>query len=98
MPVDGSWTITIHSPMGDQRGVLDLAVHDGFLTGNAAAMGTRLELAEGTVDGDRVTFSMRVKRPMPMRLRFDLAVDGDDLHGHVVAGPFGKQQVTGHRA
>lgn len=97
MSVDGTWDITIESPMGAQRAVLELTRDGDAVGGTGRAMGNTMAVTDGAVDDGRVTFAMRVTRPVPMRLRFDLEVAGDEATGHVVAGPFGKQPVTGRR-
>ena len=95
--VSGAWTISINAPQGAQRLVVDLLQQNGSVTGSARAMGNTVEITEGTFGYGRLTFGVRVSRPVPMRLRFDVMVDGDELSGHVVAWAFGKQPVTGGR-
>lgn len=97
MSVDGTWDITIDSPMGVQRAVLVLVREGDAVTGTGRAMGSTMVVTDGSAADGRVTFAMRVTRPVPMRLRFDLQLEDDEATGHVVAGPFGKQPVTGRR-
>lgn len=96
--VDGTWNITLDTPMGKQRSVLELAAEGGTLTGTGRAMGNSMEIRDGRVDGAEVTFGMRVTRPIPMTLTFRLVISGSTLAGEVVAGPLGTQKVTGRRA
>ena len=97
MTVDGNWRITINSPMGAQQAVLELTSEAATVTGTGRAMGNTMDVKDGVLEGSHLTFAMRVARPVPMRLRFDLQIDGDDMTGHVVAGPFGKQPINGQR-
>lgn len=97
MTVDGTWGITISTPMGKQNATVELASDGGTVTGTAKAMGNAMEVQEGRVQDGRLTFATRVTKPLPMTLQFDLAVSGDTLDGHVVAGPMGRQKVTGGR-
>jgi hypothetical protein len=95
---DGTWNVIIETPMGPQQGRLVLETEDGELFGTSEALGDTVEIDEGTVDGDRIGFSIKVKRPIPMTLVFDLAVTVDALAGTVLAGTLGEQKVTGVRA
>ncbi|MGL4178117.1 MAG: hypothetical protein ACRCSN_18835 [Dermatophilaceae bacterium] len=97
MNVDGEWDIKITTPMGAQQATLELATADGAVTGVGRAMGTAVDIADGSVDGDRLQFTMKVKKPMSMTLRFDVEVAADALAGKVKVGPFGQQDVTGSR-
>ena len=56
-------------------------------------MGNTMEVLDGTVDGDNLTFAMQIKRPMTVRMEFNLSVTGE-----VKAGTLGKQKVSGERA
>jgi hypothetical protein len=97
MTVDGTWSITISTPMGKQKATVDLVAQGGTVTGTAKAMGNAMDVQDGRFADDRLTFATRVAKPLPMTLEFDLAVAGDSLDGTVVAGPMGRQKVTGER-
>lgn len=98
MSADGTWNIVLNTPMGKQRSVLELVSEGGRLTGTGRAMGSSMPVQDGTVDGDEITFDMRVGKPIPMTLKFRLTISGTTLEGDVVAGPLGRQKVTGERA
>lgn len=96
--VAGKWNVVIDSPLGKQEGVLDLKTDGSTLMGTSTGGGTTVDIFDGTVDGDRLRFSIRIKQPMPMKLQFNLAVEGESLSGDVKAGILGRQKVTGERA
>ncbi|WP_433550559.1 hypothetical protein ACQP08_21830 [Micromonospora zamorensis] len=98
MSIDGTWNVTIDSPMGKQQGVLDLSTDGDKVTGTGQAMGTTMEVVDGTANGDEATFALDFTRPMPMRLDFRLAVSGDSIAGEAMAGPVGRWNVAGERA
>jgi hypothetical protein len=98
MAVDGKWEITINSPMGAQKAVLDLKSDGAALTGTQAAQGTTQALANGKVDGDKLSWSANITNPMPMTLEFTGAVEGDTLKGSVKAGAFGSFPFSGGRS
>ena len=98
MAIDGNWEITINSPMGAQKAKLELAANGATLTGTQHAQGASQPLANGKVDGDKVSWSANITSPMPMTLEFSGAVEGDTIKGSVKAGAFGSFPFSGARA
>ncbi len=95
--VDGSYDVTIKSPMGDQKAVLTVN-SDGasFIGQMAGGLGT-MEITDGTVDGDNLAWTMDMTVPMPMKLEATASVDGDAISGAVKAGAFGEMALSGTR-
>ena len=98
MSIDGSWKITVNSPMGKQESTLELKAEGGALTGTQGAQGGSQPIKDGKVDGDTVSWSNSITTPFPMTLEFTGQVDGDTLKGSVKAGAFGSFPFTGSRA
>ena len=97
MSVAGSYDCVTKSPMGDQKSVFTVNVDGDTFTGsNAGAMGA-LDVYEGKVDGNTLTWKMDMKVPMPMTLEGTATVDGDALTGTIKAGAFGSMAMTGTR-
>ncbi len=95
--VDGSYDVTIKSPMGDQSGVLTVQSDGDSFTGQmAGGLGT-MEINDGTVDGDSLSWTMDMTVPMPMKLEASASVDGDAISGEVKAGAFGSMALSGVR-
>ena len=95
--VDGSYDCVTKSPMGDQKSVFTVTSDGGSFTGqNAGGMGS-LDVENGKVDGNTLTWKMDMKVPMPMTLEGTATVDGDALTGSVNAGAFGAMPMTGTR-
>ncbi|MGW5546807.1 hypothetical protein [Streptomyces sp. NPDC003998] len=95
---DGTWSITIASPIGPQHGTVDVKQNGAALSGTATAMGSTVDIENGRLEGDRAQFTINMVRPMPMKMDFDLIIDGHALTGGTVAGNFGRMAVTGQRA
>ena len=97
--VAGSWNCLVKSPMGEQNSVMTVTDNgDGTWSGtNAGAMGS-LSCDNGKIDGNKLTWTMDMKVPMPMVLECDATIDGDTLTGGVKAGMFGTSPMTGTRA
>ena len=93
--VDGSYECVTKSPMGDQKSVFTVKSDGDSFTGqNAGAMGS-LDVENGKVDGNKLTWTMNMKVPMPMTLECEATIDGDALTGTIKAGAFGSMAMTG---
>jgi hypothetical protein len=96
--VDGSWNTVTKTPMGDQQAVLTVASSGGTFTGGfVGAMGS-VDVKDGKVDGDTLSWVMDITVPMPLTLTCQATVDGDSITGTVTAGAFGSFPLTGSRA
>lgn len=96
--VAGQWDCVTKTPMGEQRARMTVVPSaDGTFTGISAGPGGELELLDGRIDGQRLTWRMEMKVPMPMTLEGDAAVDGDTISGGIKAGMFGTSPMTGTR-
>ena len=96
--VDGNYECVTKSPMGDQKSVFTVKSDGDSFTGqNAGAMGA-LDVENGKVDGNKLTWTMNMKVPMPMTLEAEATIDGDTLTGTIKAGAFGSMALSGTRA
>jgi hypothetical protein len=100
MSADGKWEISMNTPMGAQAGTLELKEDGAALTGtmSAAAAPDVMEITDGTVDGDDLTWKAALTQPMPITLEFKAKVDGDKISGDVKLGTFGDATFEGTRA
>jgi hypothetical protein len=83
--------------MGDQKSVLTVNVDGDSWTGSNAGQMGALDITDGKVDGNTLTWTMDMKVPMPMKLEGTATVDGDTITGQVKAGAFGTMAMTGTR-
>lgn len=98
MSVAGTYTCVTKTPMGEQQSTFTVNVDGDSFTGqNVGAMGT-MDVIDGKVSGNRLTWKMEMKVPMPMTLDCEATVDGDALTGSVKAGAFGSMAMSGTRA
>ena len=98
MAVDGTWNLTMSTPMGERNATLDLKSSGGTLTGTQGADGNSTEIFDGTVNGDDVTWKVSITDPMPLTLDFSGKVAGDSISGEMGIGPMGSFPFTGTRA
>jgi hypothetical protein len=99
MSVAGSYETVTKSPMGEQKGTLTVTPGaDGttFTGSLAGGLGT-LEVQDGKIDGNTLTWKMDMTMPMPLTLNATATIDGDTLTGNVNAGAFGDMPMNGTR-
>lgn len=98
MSVAGTYDIVTKSPMGDQKGQFTVNVDGDTFTGSVTSPMGSMDAYEGKVDGNKLTWKMDMKVPMPMTLEGEATVDGDAISGQVKAGAFGSMAMSGTRA
>ena len=97
MSVAGTYEVVTKTPMGDQKSDMTIVVDGDTFTGtNSGAMGA-MDLENGKIDGNKLTWSMKMTVPMPMTLEGEATVDGDAITGGVKAGAFGTFAMAGTR-
>jgi hypothetical protein len=97
MAVDGTYEISIQTPMGNQTGTLTLKTNGTDLTGTSEVMGAESPLQNGKVDGDAFDFMVEASTPMgAIELTIKGKVDGDELTGEATS-PFGPAPMSGKR-
>ncbi|QTD57038.1 hypothetical protein [Parasphingorhabdus cellanae] len=95
MSIDGSYDCVTKSPMGDQQSVVTIVTDGDTFTGtNEGAMGS-MELENGKIDGNELTWVMNMTVPMPMKLEGKATVVDGVLTGSVNAGAFGEMAMSG---
>jgi hypothetical protein len=96
--IDGQWDSVAQSPMGEQRSVLTLTSKDdgSFAGTNSGALGS-LDITDGKLLGDQLSFLMELKVPFPMTLTCEAVLSGDTIEGTLDTGAFGKFPVKATR-
>ena len=98
MSVAGTYDCVTKTPMGDQKSKFTVTIDvDTFSGQQAGAMGS-MDVVDGKVDGNKLTWTMNMTVPMPMKLTGEATVEGDAITGTVDAGAFGKMPMSGTRA
>jgi hypothetical protein len=95
--VDGEWDCVTKSPLGEQKSVFTIKTDGNTFTGQQAGQMGSLDVIDGKVDGNKLTWKMDMKVPMPMTLDCSATIEGDTLTGQVGAGAFGSFPLTGTR-
>ncbi|QCI93455.1 hypothetical protein [Novosphingobium sp. EMRT-2] len=98
MSVAGTYDCVTKTPMGDQSSKFTVEVSGDTFTGSNAGPTGTMAVENGKVDGNTLTWQMKMTVPMPMTLDCKATVDGDTLTGSVTAGMFGTFPMNGTRA
>ena len=97
MSADGTWSTTMNTPIGAKNGTMELKTDGASMSGTLTSPQGTIELEDGTVDGDALTWKADITTPMAMTLEFSATVDGDSMSGDVKLGAFGNATFTGTR-
>jgi hypothetical protein len=99
MAVDGTWKLTVNTPMGAQESTLTLKADGATLTGTQSApSGDSGAIMDGKVNGNAVSWKASITKPMALTLEFSGTVNGDAISGSVKLGMFGSSTFSGTRA
>ncbi|MFE4968183.1 hypothetical protein [Streptomyces sp. NPDC056660] len=97
MSAEGTWDLSISTPIGTIRAVTEFRYEDGVLVGTARGAGEEVTLSDVLLEEGRLTWKQAVTKPMRLNLAFALTLDGDTLTGTSRAGRLPSSKVTGRR-
>ena len=98
MSADGTWKLTMQTPIGERKSTLALQSSGATLTGKMIAdEGASTDIYEGKIAGSDASWKADIKNPMPLTLAFTGKIDGDKISGTVSAGAIGSWPFNGHR-
>ena len=93
--IDGQWESVAQSPLGEQRSNLTLTSQgDGSFIGTSSGARGNSDVFDGVINGDQVSFKMKVTSPFPLTLTATGTLAGDTIEGHLDTGAFGKFPMT----
>lgn len=97
----GTWDLSMRSPIGTITATMQFTANNDTCTGTATGKQEKVPLrdvrAETTPDGERITWSQSITKPMRLNLDFDVIITGDRMIGHSRAGRLPRTSVTGTR-
>ena len=99
MSVDGTWELTLDTPVGAQKATLTPTSDGDSLSGKlTGGPGGELEIEDGKVDGNDISYKFKITSPMAIEVEVTATVDGDSISGSAKLGAFGNAKITGNRA
>ncbi|GAA3354115.1 hypothetical protein GCM10017744_010540 [Streptomyces antimycoticus] len=97
MSVEGTWDLSMSTPIGRIKAVAEFRHEDGTLTGTAHGAGEEVPLVDVALEGDQLTWRQAITKPMRLNLAFTMTVDGETMTGTSKAGRLPSSKVTGER-
>ncbi|MFE9007843.1 hypothetical protein ACFYOY_37930 [Streptomyces sp. NPDC007875] len=97
MSIEGTWDLSMSTPIGRIKAVAEFRDEDGTLTGTAHGAGEDVPLTDVALEGDRLTWRQAITKPMRLNLAFTMTVDGETMTGTSKAGRLPSSKVTGER-
>ena len=98
MSVDGTWNMTMTTPLGERKATLTVTSAGSTLTGTLSGEQGSGEIADGKVDGNKLSWKVAIQNPMPLTLEFTGTVDGNAMKGEMGVGFMGSFPFTGTKA
>ena len=98
MAADGTWNVTMDTPMGAQQMTITFVSNGNELSGKLGSPQGEMEFTGGTIDGDNLAWTVAIEQPMPMNIETTATIDGDNITGESKLGSFGTAKITGTRA
>ena len=97
MAVDGSYNITVHTPIGDQKRKLTFKTEGNVLNGTSEDPMVGVAAFTGTVNGNVIEWTENVNTPKGLlKVDFKGTVDGHKISGQSVS-EFGPSPFDGTR-
>jgi hypothetical protein len=91
------WKITMSTPAGPQEMTAHIVRQGNTFSGRIdSPMGSQ-EISNGVATGNALNWVMAVKKPMPLKIVFDVRIDGGEMEGKAKLGMFGTGSLTGVR-
>ncbi len=95
----GKWTTTISTQIGDQAYTYDFKVEGEKLTGRAKSQFGEIEITEGKVKGDEITFVENINFDgNAIRIEYKGKVVGDEIKFTRKVGEFATEEFAAKRA
>jgi hypothetical protein len=99
MSTDGTWKVSMQTPLGERRLTVTLKVAGDTLTGTVIGDGgNTTEIFDGKLSGNNVSFKTSITSPMQLTLQVNGLIAGDKISGTVEARGVGSMPFTGARA
>ena len=95
--MQSKWNITVATPMGERSGVLELCIDGDTLTGSLSDGEHVVALDDGKIQGNRLSWSAKITKPMRLNFKFTATIDADRISGSA-RHMLGSAAFTGMRA
>ncbi len=95
----GKWTTTISTQIGELAYTYEFKAEGEKLTGKAKSQFGDIEITDGKIKGDEITFVENIKfNDMPIRIEYKGKVSGDEIKFTRQVGEFATEDFVAKRA
>lgn len=94
---DGNWDTTIATPVGKLEVKLYIKTISDVIQGTATQGNETIPFMNPVLCDNKLTWSLSITKPMRLNLKFEVAVDGDQMNGIAKAGLLPASKLTGKR-
>lgn len=94
---DGNWDTTIATPVGKLEVKLYIKASTDVILGTATQGDETINFLNPVLCNNRLIWTLPITRPMRLNLKFEVAVDGDQMSGIAKAGLLPASKLTGKR-
>ncbi len=95
--IDGDWQLTLSTPLGPQTFSAKFETAGSVIRGLFIAGKYDPTPFEGTLEGNKALFDLKVTKPAKVTLKYAIDFDGPKLTGKVKMGIFGTAKLVGER-
>lgn len=96
MHADGNWNVLLATKMGSQQITLVMQTEGNEVSGVIESPMGNMAFA-GHIEGNTLAWDMKITKPIPMKARYEISIDGDTLSGFAKLGLLGKAKLSGER-
>lgn len=98
MSFDGTYTVTVKTPMGDQQGKLTIKTSGDTFSGSMETPSGSSDFSDGSISGNTLQWRAQTKTPMgAFDVGYKVTIEGDKLTGEAET-PFGSAPLEGAKA
>ena len=96
--VAGTWAMVATTPMGQQNVRLSVVPDGDGFTGSVKGDFGEIDVTDGQIeDGPVLRWTMKLRNPLPLTVKCQAELAGDDLTGTISAFGLGSFPITGRR-
>jgi hypothetical protein len=95
MSIDGTYQVTVKTPLGKQKGKLTIRSSGDILSGSLETSKGTTHFSDGSINGNHIQFQAETKTAMgPFDVAYKATVEGDRLSGEA-SMPLGTAPMEG---
>ncbi|ALC82102.1 MULTISPECIES: DJ-1/PfpI family protein [Bacillus] len=94
---DGKWNTIISTPIGKLPVILNITTEDGRIYGTAQQEDEIVEFANPVLHNDQLEWSLSIRKPIRLNLKFSVIVTGSTMSGSAKAGLLPASKLVGNR-